>query len=74
MSSLVPVLLARQTAVGDNFRNLAERIDELFETNLSPRSSFRQITFCRECRSLVQLDMKIDFECPNCDDDLIAQS
>jgi hypothetical protein len=57
------------------FSRLVEDLNDFFERQRDrPRKSFNQIVYCRNCRNLQLIDMKVDDECPNCNDDLIAQT
>lgn len=56
------------------FSRLVDDLDEFFERQGEcPRKSFNQIVYCKNCRQLQLIDMKVEYECPKCKDDFIVQ-
>jgi len=69
------ILPARQLGPRDSFARLVRRIDQFFEGSGDPsRNVFKQIVFCRNCRTLQLIKMKDEHRCPSCGDDLVRQS
>jgi hypothetical protein len=68
-------LLAPQRTLppGEPFSKLVRRLDEFYEGCSDPQMK-REIVFCKNCKSLQLIKMRDEHECPNCRDDLIAQS
>jgi hypothetical protein len=75
-SPVAAFLHAPVTDIRPPFSNLAERIDNFVkEQNRSYRQVFRHtVMFCRECRQLQLIRIKEEYTCPNCGDNLIAQT
>lgn len=75
-SPVFAFLHAPVTHIKPPFSNLAERIDNFVEgQKRSYRGVFRHtVMFCRECRQLQLIRIKEEYTCPNCGDDLIAQT
>ena len=73
---VVAFLRAPVTHIKPPFSNLAEHIDNFVqEQKQSYRSVFHHtVMFCRECRQLQLIRIKEEYTCPNCGDDLIAQT
>ena len=76
---VVAFLRAPVTPIGPPFSNLAERIDNFVKEQKEKgayRGVFRHtVMFCRECRQLQLIRIREeDDTCPNCGDDLIAQT
>lgn len=69
MVDLLPPLNSRPSGP---FRQLAARIDDFFGN--TGGQAMKQVTFCRECRRLQRVKMKVEYECPDCGADLVAQS
>lgn len=70
--NLLPAVLARPA---EPFCRLAERLSEFFEQQGErPRKHFCQIVYCRNCRKLQLIDVRTEYVCPNCKDNLILQS
>ena len=57
------------------FSRLVDDIDKFFEQlGKRPRKHLNQIVYCKNCRQLQLINMKIEYECTNCKDNLIAQT
>ena len=69
------IVPARQGGPRDPFARLVQRIDQFFEGSGDPsKNVMKRIVFCRNCRTLQLIDMKVNHGCPSCGDDLIRQS
>jgi hypothetical protein len=71
-------LRAPVTPIRPPFSNLAERIDN-FVKEQKDKGAYKgvfqhTVMFCRECRQLQLIRIKEEYTCPNCGDDLIAQT
>ncbi len=57
------------------FSKLASRIDSVWESTRTKGPFEQMVVFCRACRSLKVVSTKADeYNCPDCHDDLVAQS
>ena len=75
LRTTIDLLIAPQEVPKDPFLRLTNRLNEFFQSvGDRPHKHRLQITFCRACRSLQLVDMKSEFHCPSCKDDLIMQS
>lgn len=71
LESAIHLTVPRPQQPSDRFLMLMERIDEF--ASRSGLGNQRQIVYCRCCRELVAVTMKVDHICPSCGDDLIRQ-
>jgi hypothetical protein len=77
----LPVIAFLRAPVTDSrppFSNLAERIDGFVEEQKDKRAYkgvFKHtVMFCRQCRKLQLILIREEYTCPNCGDNLIAQT
>jgi hypothetical protein len=69
------ILLPAVSLPQQPFSRLASRIDSFCESKHAGSPFHHIVVFCKACRALQVVSAKLgEFECPNCNDNLIAQS
>ena len=68
------LLTPRVTQAKHPFSKWSNTLSEFFESCPDYlRKHFMQIVYCKACRSLQLIDMRMSFECPDCGDDMYYQ-
>src|ERR1035437_543201 len=75
LETKIKLLQSKNFECRQPFSRFVEDIDKFFKSlGELPRKNFNQIIYCRNCRQLQLIDMKKEYHCPNCKDDLIIQA
>lgn len=73
--SPIAILQPKNFGLRQPFSRLVYDINRFYkEMGDIPRKPFKPIIYCKKCKKLQMIDMKTEFECPNCKDNLIVQN